>query len=378
MYALLAVLSLAAFIWTENAAALFLCVCLFALPVITFIMLLIARKSVRFACDVQRTCMRGSALELTMQVGVRPRFLVGSVEVCIEIENTTFHKTVRGRFDFTDLTFTPMSYKYFSDDSGRMHVKVVGLRLIGIAGICSLYIKRNDTFEAIVAPVLHDDLQVTIAGGNVSRSYGDAVDTSRKGSDRSEIFSVRDYTAGDAMSSVHWKLSSKFDSLKSKEYGSTNDYRTLILVDLSRKKYYRTATDVELNVILDIAISLSNAFKSEGRQHCVGWVTDGIFNCCEVWDDETFLQMINNLMSAKVCEESSRSVFYLASSKDAERFSKYILVTSAANSAELRELGGEISAIAIGEELGEHVVGNVRVLGASADNACAVLQMSEL
>lgn len=376
IYALFTVLAVAAFIYTESGAALFAGVCLIAFPLLSFFMLFIARRNLKYDCTVQSTCMRGGALGITMRVGVKPRFFVGTVQVIAEIVNTTFSKTEKKIFTFRDLSYVPVSYRYTSSDAGRIRVKILSVRLNGVFGICTLSRKSSLSYEATVSPVLYDDLFVTVGGANHDRSVGEYVDFSLRGNDRSEFFGVRDYVAGDSLNAVHWKLSGKFDSLKTKEYGSTSDYKLLVLVDLSRQKSERVATDGELNFILDTVISLSNALQTNGIRHCVGWIDEGRLQYERVLGDDSLLRMIYSLMSAKVSEGDARTLFYLSCSREAEQFTKCILVTTEAQIAELKALGGEVTAIAVGETDGYYAEDDVRLIETTADNITKSLRVN--
>lgn len=376
LYAILTVLAVAAFIYTESGAALFVSVCLLALPLLSFFALIFARQKLKYDCTVQQSCMRGSSLEISIRVGVKPRILVGTVQIVAEIVNTTFSKTERKVFIFSDLTYSPVSYRYLSPDSGRIRIRILSVRLLGAFGICSLTQKSRLSYEASVTPVLYDDLFVTVGGANLQQSVGEYADFALRGHDRSEIFGVRDYSAGDNLNSVHWKLSSKFDSLKTKEYGSTSDYKLLVLVDLSRKKRERAATDGELNFILDTVISLSNAFMIGGIPHCVGWIDEGKLCYERVLADDDFLRMTYSLMSAKVSEGDAKTLFYLASSREYEQFNKCVLVTCEAQVAELKELGGEVTAIAVGEKEGFYAEDGVRIIGTTAENITKALKVN--
>lgn len=55
-----------------------------------------------------------------------------------------------------------------------------------------------------------------------------------QGAERSEIGNIRDYRNGDALKSIHWKLSSKTDDLQVKEYNTNTARSVYVLVDFAR------------------------------------------------------------------------------------------------------------------------------------------------
>lgn len=345
--------ALVAFIVTDSAVALYLFVCLLSLPLISLIFLFVASRRVKFDCVMRDSCIRGGVLQITMRVGVSPRFTVGNAKIIAEIENSTFRKTEYKSFIFKDLSFAPHTYEYNSSDSGRISVRFKYIKLIDIFGIFVMRVKTGVFAESVVAPVLHDGIQVRL-GANRNDLAGGEMALQQKGSDVTEIYNVRDYMPGDALGSVHWKLSSKFDTLKAKEFGSTADRRLLILVDMSKTKYGISATDEQLNGVLDVAVSVSEALKSSGYAHSVGWFTNGIFSSAEVTDNDSFVAMVSKLMSIKVCDGNEEQLLYLSRSPECLSYSKVILVAELVRTEELKDYGHfDITALTVRDGFGE-------------------------
>lgn len=367
VYAILTVAAFATFVWTEHGAALFAFVMLLTLPVVSLALLFVAGRRVKIDMSLSKTCMRGGKLDVELAINVSPRLFIACAEAHVDIINTTFGKTERKIFVFPDLFRARKKYQYVSDYSGRIVLSAVKVRLVDIFGVCALSTRIRREAEGIVSPVLYDGLQVSLEGASRDVGFGDKIVPDRRGSDRSEIFGVRDYVVGDSMNAVHWKLTSKFDSLKSKEYGKTSNFHVLVLVDLSRKKHGHEATDEQLNAVLDVAVSLSESFRNNGTEHCVGWITDGEFRFSEVSGSESFVRMTDNLMSAKVTPDDARAVVCLASSEESERFSKCVFVSCGAAAEEFEALDCDVVAVSVCDGAGESTVGNVRLVEISPD-----------
>ncbi|MDE7295636.1 MAG: DUF58 domain-containing protein [Clostridia bacterium] len=350
IYAFITLLDLAAFIITDHGVALFLLICLVVLPLVTYVALFFLSRHVEFSYAVGDSCFRGGTIAITMTVRVKMRLFLGSADVYADIENMTFGKTESKIFTFKDFRDHSYTYEYKSQNAGRLRVVFPKIKLFGLFGMCSLTIKCDEGTEALVSPKLYEDVDLIETGmSRAAAVFGDVVDFTKKGNDRSEIFDVRDYVPGDNLNSVHWKLSGKFDSLKSKEYGSSSHFKTLILVDPSRNKFEKQATDGEMNLVLDIAVSLSSALKDNGMPHCVGWFSDGKFCSSEVWDNESFLQMVYNQMSMRIYDGNAQTVFYFSRGQEFTKFTKIIYVSVAARADELRILRGlDVTAISLG------------------------------
>lgn len=370
-YAVILLASAAAFIVTDSGVALFVMVCLLALPIISLVALIVARYRVKLDFSARESCIRGGALQLDIKVGVAPRFLVGFVKVATDIENSTFGKTEHTSFTFNDLSYTPHTYEFFSGDSGRIRILMKNIKLVDIFGLFAINIKCQKFAESFVSPMLHDDINVRM-GVSGSNAYSGETPVPKRGQDPTEIFDIRDYAAGDSLKAVHWKLSSKFDELKTKEFGSTDDHKTLVLVDFSRTD--DDVTDEQLNTVLDVAVSVSNALKDVGYAHSVGWFDDGVFYGSEVVDNESFVQTVNKLMSIKVKQGNAEVMFYLSRDPECAAFTKIILVAAHVNVDDARAyVGWDVTALAVGAEDGEIDTHGIKIIEIPLDNVHAAL-----
>ncbi|MCM1367705.1 MAG: DUF58 domain-containing protein [Roseburia sp.] len=376
-YVLTAIAALVGYIVTDNGVALFLCVCLFVFPFLSLAVLFICKRRVKFSAEVRESCIRGGALRIAMRVGV-PRLSIGAVIVTAEIENSTFGKTEIKTFMFKDLSFAEHVYEYVGSNAGRITVRFTKITLTDLMGLCAVSLPCSIVAEASVSPVLYDDLRVRIGATQTDSLNGEDA-LPQKGSDITEIYNVRDYEAGDAPNTVHWKLTAKLGSLQIKEFGRTDDNRTLILVDLSRKKFGEEATDAQLNAVLDIAVSLSAALKNGGITHSVGWFNGGQFECTEVVDSETLVQMVYKLMSIKVCEGNSETLFYFSRATEHLSFTKVLFVTSAVQTSELNDAGSaSVTVLVAGDRSGETEERGIKIVDVPLDNIGAALMRTAL
>ena len=179
---------------------------------------------------------------------------------------------------------------------------------------------------------------------------------------------------------MHWKLSGKFDELKTKEYGSSDDRRTLILVDASRIRHDAEVTDNEwLNCVFDIAVSVSAALQKIGLEHRVGWFNDGKFNCSAVTDSDSIVEMVEKLMSVRVCESHDEDRFYFSRSPECSAYTKIIFVGAAIDVAMNKEHPGhDLTVLSVDEHANMLDEGSVKFICIPCDDVAAVLSVCEL
>lgn len=378
LYVILTLASVIAFILTDNGVALFFCLCLVCFPVLSYILLLFAKRKLEFDFTVRSSCMRGGALQITMHAKLSPRFLAGYVKATGFMENTTFDKTDRKTFVFQDMSNKPHTFEYVSADSGRIIVHFPTIRITDILGVCTIGVKCGKHAEAIVSPVLYDEVNVRM--GNSSKSVvGGDLSLSQKGYDHTEVFGIRDYIPGDLLNSVHWKLSGKFDDIKTKEYGSSDDRHTLILVDMTRiKKANAYTPDEWLNCVLDIAASVSGALIKNNYAHTVGWINDGKFFCADVTDNDSFVQAVEKLMSNKISVSTEGNSLVFAQSHDSV-FTKIIYVAAAVDiSVAKGNIDHDLTILSVTDSATALENSNAKFIGMPCDGISEALSIREL
>ena len=79
---------------------------------------------------------------------------------------------------------------------------------------------RKMTFERIAPPFTTDSPSAVVSRSVIG--------------ERTEPSDIRDYVAGDPVKNIHWKMSSKADDIKLREYGSVEDRHVYIFCDLAR------------------------------------------------------------------------------------------------------------------------------------------------
>lgn len=100
--------------------------------------------------------------------------------------------------------------------------------------------------------VLEEKLQT----GSMHLFENESVLLSKPGSDMTEILNIREYTQGDRISKIHWKLSSKCDELMIREYASPLYYYPLFLMDV--RKTYEEDNHEYMEAVYEAFLSLAS------------------------------------------------------------------------------------------------------------------------
>ena len=230
------ILLAAALVFTQalrSTASAVLFVFMLILPVISFIVVLIGRASVRVDVECDNTRVEKDA----------------DVEYEIRIANGSFiplpfleaHLIVPedGGVRCTDLRMmvslmpggvTEVRHTVRFHYRGRYDIGVLDMRVKDVLGLFSAPLPDSVTRTVIVFPRMME-----IAGAKESATTDVPTDLTRRAitSERSEQANIREYVGGDSLKDVHWKLSSKLDELLVRDYNINDQRHTYVVCDLT-------------------------------------------------------------------------------------------------------------------------------------------------
>ena len=118
-----------------------------------------------------------------------------------------------------------------------------------IRDVLQLSEKKIRSFASINAVVFprNVNVQVEMSTSTIGAPLDEGMMQNRKGNDPSEIFDIKDYTPGDDLRFVHWKLSGKADHLIMRQPSEPTHYHAIILMDLGMEQDGQSVTRTELN-----------------------------------------------------------------------------------------------------------------------------------
>jgi len=114
-------------------------------------------------------------------------------------------------------------------------------------------------------------MDVRIVEHNNTVMDSDVYSMSQPGYDPSETYSIREYIPGDAIKSIHWKLSQKSDALLVRELGLPVVSQMLLLLETSMLADYKRAAPAEIDAMAEVFASVSGGLCDAGISHTLGW-----------------------------------------------------------------------------------------------------------
>ncbi|MDE6889176.1 MAG: DUF58 domain-containing protein [Eubacterium sp.] len=159
-------------------------------------------------------------------------------------------------------------YSFTMEDYGGFEIQLKKVRLYDLTGLFYVHKTLRCGGCVQVLPQMREiGVQLSQAVENFS---GDAqvYDAFRPGDDRSELFQMREFRAGDKIQSVHWKLSAKLDELLVKENSLPKACPVVLFLDYENS---RRSKAEKVNAYLVILASISFSLMDAGCAHYAAW-----------------------------------------------------------------------------------------------------------
>lgn len=351
---------------------------LFAMPVITFIILAIQVRLLRVTVlSDNAVSERGKAASVRVILSNRSFLPVAACKISVKYktvymtgESGKSNKLAHEKYSITipvkQRTTETVALSLTPDHCGVVELYIKNIKITDFLGFSFLFKKIGFADKIIVLPNAFP-MSADLENGIVSGWESNIFSAVKSGDDPSEIFQLREYRDGDRHNRIHWKLSSRNESFIVKELSQPVNSKILILCDFSG------CTDtVQSDMIFDMAITLSSFFIRNGTVHTLAAALDDctLFNA-DVSNDNELYASFTELCLNITRLDHNHSIAEIASISDNSMmirngFSHVLAITASINKAvagELSRLCSEArltifctSSENVNEEINEEVV----------------------
>lgn len=301
--ALLIVLTLI-FIFSDNYYTLMFLVVVISVPILSFIFLLCTyrRISLSFSDQLDMTDS-GEILYVLQNTSCFPAISVlwdVDIENCISksVTQQSLVGAVKGRGR------EQIHLKIENVRTGKVNINTTQVRVYDFLGLFFFRITLPEPRSILNYP---NALNVQLSISQFEAS-GDGLQysQSRAGSDVNEVFSFHEYVDGDEIRNIHWKLSSKTDTLIVRDFGLTLKHPVTLLLELISDDPGKN--EKILSTCLDAFVSLSAALLDSGVPHSIAWFDyeNDVFRLEEVGDSQELEMYLPEILG--VCAYSDRPV----------------------------------------------------------------------
>lgn len=314
-----------------------------------------AMRSLSVYFQVRESCRLGQKVPVTFTVRRKSRLPLGVIRINVKFINLLFKEEEGQEICLQPGESREMVFQYLFEarDCGAVRIQAGNADCYDMLG---LFRWSNTAAPEQQVTVYPPELQLNV---DLSRrpetiDSGELYDQNRKGQDVSEVSDLRDYIPGDALHSVHWKLSGKMDRLIIREFGHPSNYNTLLLYEVMKKAGGREISHQCNNAVLSLAGALSYSMMQMNLEHNVGRIHMGEIRAVPVHSLETHEQMVLNMLSLPVLEEESslNTVYLFLRGNLRSEFTKIIYITPVFSDQAIRQLSEEVdlTVIQVAEE----------------------------
>ena len=212
-----------------------------------------------------------------------------------------------GAHDRTPMAFSAgrgvstIPFEVTSDCCGNLAVTMEDIGLYDVFGIMRFRIA--DTQPGIVRIVPETvDIQVAVGANADSAFESDRYSMELSGGDPAETFALREYVPGDALRSIHWKLSEKTDRLIVRELGLPILNDVLVVFENVRIEPCEVLSPRKAHAMASAFISISRALVRADMGHTLCWTDrDGRLPILsEVHDERDCEDALGRFLDARI------------------------------------------------------------------------------
>lgn len=327
----------------RREALVFMCF-LVVVPFLSAIVQQAAMRGIRAGCRVQETCRMGQGAAVRFCLYRKNRLPLGAVRIHVVFENILYGETEEKEVCLMPSEHKEMAfvYRFEAADCGNVKIRASVMECRDLLG---LFVFRHpfEVSEEILVYPPQIRLHTELFQRPETKNFGEMYDQHKKGQDVSEVSGLRDYIPGDAMNSIHWKLSGKLDRLIVREFGRPSHYNTLLLYEMMRNAKETEVPNIYNNAVLALTVSLSMSMLGLDLEHNVGRVFGRELQALPVNSIDTHEQMQLSLLCAPMAREENGTdtVYSLSKGNLKGGYTKIVYITPYHEESTARQLAGE-------------------------------------
>lgn len=187
------------------------------------------------------------------------------------------------------------------------------------------------------------NVNVEITRNFVGISQEEEMIQNRKGNDPSETFDIREYVPGDDVRAIHWKLSSKTDTLILREASDPTHYQVVVMPDFGLDQIETQESRDEINMAAALGDALCRGLVRKGIAFCMAFPTGNGLKLMEVRGNSDYQKMRSQWMEMRVQKVSGNGLKLFRTEHLERCFTKLLVLSTGQFEQNLSSLDGQIS-----------------------------------
>lgn len=327
-YLILLLVTALIYIFTNEYFMFLLFIFFLILPALSLTLLLLSYKGITVEFDIPPVLKRAEAASICFTLRNPSFFPISGAVLHISCRNQLTGKEIAAQVfssGHKKINFT--SYTILDGNAGRVSVALKKIRICDFVGLFSLSKKVSCEKSGLIYPEAY---HVRIAMENPAEIFGDGdfYSQTKKGQDVNEIFALREYSPGDEIRKIHWKLSAKQGKFVVRDYGFSHSHPVFLLLELFNSDSENSAE--VLDTCMTAFISVSQSLIENGICHNIAWYDSEneklMIKAIESMDEfETYLPDLLSMQSYR--KDTIALKFYNASEYCRAQLALYYITT---------------------------------------------------
>ncbi len=298
------------YIFTNTYYTLTLLVLTVLLPLISMGLMLLSRGGLNIRLNAPDTAVKdAAAISYTFEnTGSLP---LARIVFVVQMENLMTGAKAFRQVHATVGSKTSVTAKLAirGSKAGSLVLSTETIRLYDAFGLFALKKKDLPAQALLIYPDMRE-MAVHMEKPVETTGEGNRYSPERPGQDVSEIFALREYTEGDEIRKIHWKLSSKIDKTLVRDFSLPLNYSLFLLAELHFDK------EDTADAVLELFFSLSRMLLESGINHSFAWYDAGAEEFCvrELDTLEDLDIAAARFLSSCACPEKGAALDYYAAS----------------------------------------------------------------
>lgn len=241
------------------------------------------------------------------------------------------------------------------EQCGEIMVRCQEAYVYDLLGLFRVPIKSFGEMTTIIYPQkvqMHVEMSKDIYG----RPREEGQIQNRKGNDPSEMFDIREYVPGDDIRAVHWKLSSKTDTLILREASDPSHYNLAVLIDLGLEQENEPVSSASLNAAIAYGSGIMEKLVRQRVPFCVVIPTKTGLRVYEIREERDFHQFCAIWYGIPMQKNAGTGFQLFLREQMEQKFTRLLILTAGKYEQDLKGMDQRIGITVIGTTQKDHIL----------------------
>lgn len=346
LYAALCAVLLALLFFGGSSGCLALLCALVLLPFLQLAVNLHCRKTVRAVLHAPANAGKNEPFRVVLQIENPSRLPILAAGCGLEVENllTGASERVVRRTAILPRGRSEVALELSSDCCGRIRTELKSLRLYDCFWLIPVRCGAGAHASVTVQPDTFP-MEVRVLANVNSPEESEVYSQEKPGNDLTETFQIRDYREGDSIRQIHWKLSTKYDRLISRDPSLPVTRSVMVFWDRHAAQVSRTRQDAQAEVL----VSLCRALLAAGVQFTLAWNEGGRCILQRAAELDDLIALLPRLLSSTARTDGPDGAELYCRTETGSAFAHVVYIAEAAPAALGQMTDGAVTALICGD-----------------------------